>query len=67
MDEGDSEETAGVFGIEVIIKLSFRGEGDLRQRKCLRGLAGNPVLMIYFGIKVCMKWFVFYTFTHIIS
>ena len=52
MDEGDSEETAGIFGIEVRIKLSFRGEGDLRERKCLRGLAGNPVLMIYFGIKV---------------
>ena len=55
MDEGDSEETAGIFGIEVMIQLSFPGDGDLHSRKCLIGLAGNPVLMIYFGIKVCMK------------
>ena len=67
MDEGDSEETAGIFGIKVIIKISFRGEGDLPSEECLRRLTVKTVLMIYFGIKVCMKWFVFYTFTHIIS
>ena len=67
MDEGDSEETAGIFVIEVMIELSFPGDGDLRSRKCLIGQAGNHVLMIYFGIKICMEWFVFYTFTHIIS
>ena len=66
MEEEDGDEIAGIFGTETD-RVKYPGDGYLRSRKCLIGLAGNPVLMIHFGIKLRMKLIVICTFTHLIS
>ena len=67
MEEEDGAEIAGIFVNRNIDRVKCPGDGYLRSRKCLIGLAGNPVLMIHFGIKLRMKLIVFCTFTHLIS